>query len=306
MKDNRKSPTTPRSPWGKWSVIGTPYLWLIVMLLVPFIYLFMISLAEMVQGGGFMDVYRDGGWFFKDNYSPVFKDIMDGGMYRAAYLSSLYYASLTAIGCLIIGYPFAYFMARARKELQPTLLLFVMLPFWISMLIRVYAIKILFDDSGFLASTLSGALMGLGLIDEPLHLLGTSFSMMFGMIYVYLPFMVLPLYSALSKMDPRYWEAAADLGSTPIKTFFLITVPLSKSGIVAGLMLVFIPCIGEYVIPQLLGGADTLMIGRVLADEYFQNADWPRASALAITLILLVLVPMAILNKYQEKTGESK
>ncbi|GHA71700.1 putrescine ABC transporter permease [Formosimonas limnophila] len=306
MKKSNKSPTTPRSAWGKWTVIGIPYFWLFVMLLVPFIYLAMISVAEMVSGGGFMPVYRDGGWFFKDNYSPILTDIIEGGPYRTAYLSSVYYAGLTAIGCLIIGYPFAYFMARAPKELQPTLLMFVMLPFWISMLIRVYAIKILFDDSGFLVTTLTGALTSMGLIDEPLHLLGTSFSMMFGMIYVYLPFMILPLYSTLSKMDSRYWEAAADLGSTPLKTFFLITVPLSKAGIIAGLMLVFIPCIGEYVIPQLLGGADTLMIGRVLADEYFQNADWPRASALAISIILMVIVPMMILNKYQEVAGETK
>lgn len=301
-----KNQTTPTSKWGKWTVIGLPSTWLILALLIPFLFLLMISLAEMVSGGGFMPVYRDGGWFFKDNYSPILTDIMEGGPYRTAYLSSLYYAGLTALFCLIIGYPFAYFMARARKELQPTLLMFVMLPFWISMLIRVYAIKILFDDSGFLTTTLSGALTSLGIIQEPLHLLGTSFSMMFGMVYVYLPFMILPLYSTLSKMDPRYWEAAADLGSTPIKTFFLITVPLSKSGIIAGLMLVFIPCIGEYVIPQLLGGADTQMIGRVLADEYFQNADWPRASALAISIILLVIVPMMVLNKYQENAGEVK
>lgn len=292
------------SPMGRWLVIGLPYFWLILILLVPFVYLGNVSVAEMESGGGFKDIYRDGGWFFKNNYEQILQDVLSGGVYRSAYLSSLYYAAMTALGCLVIGYPFAYFLARAPIERQPTLLLFVMLPFWISMLIRVYAIKVLFNDSGFLVTTLDGALKGLGLITEDLHIMNTQFSMMFGMIYVYLPFMILPLYSTLSKIDPRYWEAAADLGSTPIKTFFLVTVPLSKAGIVAGLMLVFIPCIGEYVIPQLLGGADTLMIGRVLADEYFQNADWPRASALAITIILLVVVPMMILNKYEERAGE--
>ena len=291
---------------GKWAVIGLPYVWLIVMLLIPFLFLFQVSISEMVSGGGFYKIYRDGGWFLKDNFSPVLDDIFKGGVYRTAYLSSVYYAGLTALICLVIAYPFAYFMARAPKEKQSTLLLFVMLPFWISMLIRVYAIKALFNDSGIFVTTIGGLLKGLGLITDDLHVTGTSFSMMFGMVYVYIPFMILPLYSTLSKMDPRYWEAAADLGATPIKTFFLITVPLSKAGIIAGLMLVFIPCVGEYVIPQLLGGADTLMIGNVLAAEYFQNADWPLASALAITIILLVIIPMMILNKYEEKAGEYK
>ena len=295
-----------KSSLGKWAVIGLPYFWLLVMLLLPFLFLGQVSVSEMENGGGFLKIYRHDGWFFKDNFIPIWNDIINGGTYRTAYLSSLYYAALTAFWCLIIGYPFAYFMARARKELQPTLLLFVMLPFWISMLIRVYAIKVLFNDSGFLVTSISGLLQGFGLIDDPLHVLGTPFSMMFGMVYVYIPFMILPLYSTLSKMDPRYWEASADLGATPIKTFFLITVPLSKAGIIAGLMLVFIPCVGEYVIPQLLGGADILMIGRVLADEYFQNANWPLASALAITIILLVIIPMMILNKYEEKAGEFK
>ena len=295
-----------KSSRGKWAVIGLPYFWLIVMLLLPFLFLLQVSISEMVSGGGFYKIYRNEGWFLKNNFAPILDDILTGGIYRSAYLSSLYYAGLTAIICLIIGYPFAYFMARAPKEKQPMLLLFVMLPFWISMLIRVYAIKALFNDSGIFVTSIGGLLKGMGLISEDLHVFGTPFSMMFGMVYVYIPFMILPLYSTLSKMDPRYWEAAADLGATPLKTFFLVTVPLSKAGIIAGLMLVFIPCVGEYVIPQLLGGADTLMIGNVLASEYFQNADWPLASALAITIILLVIVPMMILNKYEEQAGELK
>ena len=292
---------------GKWWVIGAPYVWLMLMLMIPFLYLLSVSLSEMVQGGGYLPIYRDGGWFFKDNYTPILDDILQGGTYRSAYLSSIYYAGVTALLCLLIGYPFAYFLARAPQEKQPTLLLFVMLPFWVSMLIRVYAIKVLFNDSGIIATTLSGSLKAMGLITEDLHLMNNSFSLLFGMVYVYIPFMILPLYSTLSKIDVRYWEAAADLGSTPLKTFFLVTVPLSKAGIIAGMLLVFIPCVGEYVIPQLLGGADTLMIGRVLAGEYFQNNDWPLASALAISIIVLVVVPMMFLNKYQDAVqGEIK
>ena len=292
---------------GKWWVIGAPYAWLMLMLMIPFLYLLSVSLSEMVQGGGYLPIYRDGGWFFKDNYTPILDDIIQGGTYRSAYLSSIYYAGVTALLCLLIGYPFAYFLARAPQEKQPTLLLFVMLPFWVSMLIRVYAIKVLFNDSGIIATTLSGSLKAMGLITEDLHLMNNSFSLLFGMVYVYIPFMILPLYSTLSKIDVRYWEAAADLGSTPLKTFFLVTVPLSKAGIIAGMLLVFIPCVGEDVIPQLLGGADTLMIGRVLAGEYFQNNDWPLASALAISIIVLVVVPMMFLNKYQDAVqGEIK
>lgn len=292
---------------GKWLVIGAPYIWLLLMLMTPFLFMLGVSLAEPVPGGGFMDIYRNGGWFFKDNYSPILYDIIHGGTYRTAYLLSIYYAALTAILCLLIGYPFAYFLARAPQEKQPTLLMFVMLPFWVSMLIRIYAIKVLFNDSGMIAMTLNGMLKSVGLITEDLHLMDNAFSLLFGMVYVYIPFMILPLYSTLSKIDVRYWEAAADLGSTPLKTFFLITVPLSKAGIIAGMLLVFIPCVGEYVIPQLLGGADTLMIGRVLANEFFQNNDWPRAAALAISIILLVVVPMMFLNKYQDAAqGEIK
>ena len=292
-----------RSKWGRWAVVGVPYTWLLLMLMIPFLYLLNVSVSEMVQGGGYLPIYRDGGWFLKNNYAPILNDILHGGPYRSAYLSSLFYAALTAILCLLIGYPFAYFMARAPQEKQPMMLLFVMLPFWVSMLIRIYAIKVLFNDSGVIVTTLNGALHAMGLITEDLKMMNNSFSLLFGMVYVYIPFMILPLYSTLSKIDSRYWEAAADLGSTPLKTFFLVTVPLSKAGIIAGLLLVFIPCVGEYVIPQLLGGADTLMIGRVLAGEYFQNNDWPLASALAISIIVLVVVPMMVLNRYQEEAA---
>ncbi|MBI3230882.1 MAG: ABC transporter permease subunit, partial [Burkholderiales bacterium] len=223
-------------------------------------------------------------------------------LYLVAYGSSLKYAAITTVVCLIIGYPFAYFMARAKPTIRPTLMMMVMLPFWTSFLLRIYAWKGILATNGLL----NHFLLSLGVINEPLHMMNTPFSLVVGMVYAYLPFMILPLYSNLAKMDVRFLEAAADLGSTPWKTFWLITVPLSKSGIIAGAMLVFIPCVGEYVIPELLGGPETLMIGRVLSDEFFTNNDWPRAAAVTVVMILLILVPMAIFNKYQaEQQGRA-
>jgi putrescine transport system permease protein len=193
-------------------------------------------------------------------------------------------------------------MARAPKHMQPTLLMLVMLPFWTSFLLRIYAWKTLLVSNG----VINNALMSLGLIDAPIAMMNNSFSLLLGMVYSYLPFMILPLYANLSKMDMRYLEAAADLGTSPFKAFWLITVPLSKTGIIAGSMLVFIPAVGEYVIPELLGGSSTLMIGRVLWDEFFSNNDWPMASAVAVVMILLILLPMAIYNKSQAEQMEGK
>jgi putrescine transport system permease protein len=204
--------------------------------------------------------------------------------------------------CLALGYPFAYFMARSPKHLQPMLLMLIMLPFWTSFLLRIYAWKTLLVSNG----VINNVLMSLGLINAPLAMMNNSFSLVIGMVYSYLPFMILPLYANLSKMDLRYLEAAADLGASPFKAFCLVTVPLSKAGIIAGSMLVFIPAVGEYVIPELLGGSDTLMIGRVLWDEFFSNNDWPMASSVAIVMILLILLPMALFNKYQAEQAGGK
>jgi putrescine transport system permease protein len=209
---------------------------------------------------------------------------------------------LTTVICLIIAYPFAYFMARSPKHIQPTLLMLIMLPFWTSFLLRIYAWKTLLVNNG----VINNILMSIGVIQEPIAMMNTPFSLMVGMVYSYLPFMILPLYANLSKLDMRYLEAAADLGASPFKAFWLITVPLSKAGIIAGSMLVFIPAVGEYVIPELLGGSDTLMIGRVLWDEFFSNNDWPMASAVAVVMILLIMLPMAIYNKYQSEQAEAK
>lgn len=216
-------------------------------------------------------------------------------LYLLTYLSSLKYAAITTALCLLIGYPFAYFMARAHPAVRPTLMMLVMLPFWTSFLLRIYAWKGILANHGIL----NNLLLWLGVSGEPLHMMNTPFSLVIGMVYAYLPFMILPLYANLVKMDLRFLEAAADLGATPLQAFWRITVPLSKAGIIAGSMLVFIPAVGEYVIPELLGGPETLMIGKVLWDEFFTNNDWPLASAVAVVVILLILVPMALFNRYK-------
>jgi putrescine transport system permease protein len=200
-------------------------------------------------------------------------------------------------------------MARAKATVQPALLMLVMLPFWTSFLLRVYAWKGLLDEGGWVWQLLfwlhlDQGLATIGVIGAPGKFMNTPFSLVIGMVYTYLPFMILPLYSNLAKMDLRLLEAASDLGATPWKAFWLVTVPLSKAGIIAGSMLVFIPCIGEFVIPELLGGPQTLMIGRVLWDEFFSNNDWPMASTVAVVMILLIIVPLAVFNRYQAEAQE--
>jgi len=219
-----------------------------------------------------------------------------------AYLRSIWYALCTALLCLVIGYPFAYFIARSPASARPALLLMVMLPFWTSFLLRVYAWKGILADEG----VLNRMLMAVGLVSEPLHMLYTNTSMLIGMTYVYLPFMVLPLYANLVKMDFRLLEAAYDLGATPFKAFWLVTVPLSKSGIVAGFMLVFIPCVGEFVIPSLLGGPENLMIGRVVWDEMFTANNWPRSTALAVIMIAVIVVPLALYYHFSANKPEGR
>ncbi len=284
-------------PQGRHFVIGLPFVWLAVLFLVPFGIVLRISLTEMGDGSnpfGTLMTYIDGVLTFKFKLSS-YLFIAQDDLYIHTYWSSLKYAFITTVCCLVIGYPFAYFMARARPGIRPALLMAVMLPFWTSFLLRVYAWKGILATNGLL----NGLLLKIGLIDAPLHIMHTEVSLIVGMVYTYLPFMILPLYSNLVKMDVRFLEASADLGATPWQTFWLITVPLSKSGIIAGAMLVFIPCVGEYVIPELLGGPETLMIGKVLWDEFFTNNDWPMASSVTVVVVLLILVPMAIFNKYQ-------
>jgi putrescine transport system permease protein len=280
---------------GRRFVIGVPYAWLAAAFLLPFLIVLRLSFTEMDPAGGpfgSLLTYADGFVNLKiklANYSFIATD----ELYLFTYLSSLKFAAITTALCLLIGYPFAYFMARATPSIRPTLMMLVMLPFWTSFLLRIYAWKGILANQGIV----NHALMSLGVIDAPLHMMNTQFSLVIGMVYAYLPFMILPLYANLVKMDLRFLEAAADLGATPWQAFWRITVPLSKSGIIAGAMLVFIPAVGEYVIPELLGGPETQMIGKVLWDEFFTNNDWPLASAVTVVVIMLILVPMAIFNK---------
>ncbi len=291
------------SRFGKVLVIGVPMAFLLVFFALPFLVVLKISLSE-TDGIGFKSISTlvGGVWTLQLKLAN-FWTVLQEDLYLLAYLSSVKYAAVTTAFCLAIGYPFAYFLARSRPDIRPALLMLVMLPFWTSFLLRVYAWKLLLADDG----VFNQVLIWLGLLAEPLKMMYTPFSLTLGMVYTYLPFMVLPLYATLVKMDIRLLEAARDLGASPWIAFWKVTVPLSKNGIIAGALLVFIPCVGEFVIPELLGGPQTLMIGRVLWDEFFSNNDWPLASAVAIMMILLIIVPMAVFSKYQaENIGDRK
>ncbi len=306
-------PSAKPRPWitGRRLVIALPFLFLLAFFLAPFAIVGKISLSQMDEMA-FKDLvgFKDGAiqltWQL-DTYATLARD----ALYLDTYLASLRYALATTLLCLLIGYPFAYFMARADAAVQPVLLMGVMLPFWTSFLLRVYAWRGLLTEGGWVADAIVGlgldrALLAAGLISLPGQLMHTPFSLVLGMSYTYLPFMVLPLYGNLSKMDLRLLEAASDLGATPWQAFWRVTVPLSKAGITAGAMLVFIPCVGEYVIPELLGGPETLMIGRVLWDEFFSNNDWPMASTVAVVMILLVVVPLALFSRAQSAAEQGR
>ena len=295
---------------GRSAVIGIPYGWLLLFFLLPFLILAKISISEM-ENVVFKDLisYKEGLLQLQlklSNYVFITED----PLYYKTYFASMRYAAATTVLCLAIGYPFAYFMARATPARQPLLLLLVMLPFWTSFLLRVYAWKGLLSEHGWVYDAIVGLgldqlLLAAGFISAPGKLMNTPFSLVLGMTYTYLPFMILPLFGNLAKLDLRLLEAAADLGATPWVAFWKVTVPLSKAGIIAGSMLVFIPCVGEFVIPELLGGPQTLMIGRVVWDEFFSNNDWPMASAVAVVMVLLIIVPLALFNKYQAEALEA-
>ena len=297
---------------GRRFVIGVPFIWLMVFFALPFLILLRISVTDM---GGGIDPFAplvdtsSGNWQWRlkwENYSSIFMDTgvaakFGDTIYMAAYWTSLRYAFLTTLLSLFIGYPFAYFMARATPSLRPVLLMLVMLPFWTSFLLRVYAWKGILADQG----VVNQFLMWTGIVNEPIQMLYTDISMLVGMTYVYLPFMILPLYATLVKMDLRLLEAAYDLGASPWEAFWLVSVPLSRVGIISGCMLVFIPALGEFVIPSLLGGAENILIGRVVWDEMFSSNNWPRAAALAVVMILLVLVPLAVYNQQSASRPDS-
>src|SRR6056297_903190 len=216
--------------------------------------------------------------------------------------SSLQIAAISTAVTLLVGYPIAYGMARAPVEWRPTLLMLVILPFWTSFLIRVYAWIGILSTEG----VLNQFLMAIGIISEPLTILNTNWAVYIGVVYTYLPFMILPIYATLERMDASLLEAAEDLGCSRLQAFWLITFPLSKSGIIAGCFLVFIPAVGEFVIPSLLGGSDTLMIGKVLWDEFFRNRDWPVASAVAVILLLILIIPIILFQRNEQKQREAE
>ena len=283
---------------GRTLVTSVPYLWLLLFFLVPFLIVLKISVSNMVMA---MPPYEPlVTWATAQvmefrinlaNYAFLWED----ALYRNAYLNSILTAAVSTIFCLLIGYPMAYGIARSKPAWRNLLLLLVMLPFWTSFLLRVYAWIGILKNNG----VINNLLMWLGVIDEPIVMLQTNFAVYLGIVYSYLPFMVLPLYTAIEKLDLSLLEAAADLGCRPVKTFFRITAPLTKGGIIAGCMLVFIPAVGEFVIPALLGGPGSLMIGRVLWEEFFNNRDWPIASAVAIAMLLLLVIPIMILQRFQ-------
>ena len=295
-----------RRTWrpGRWLIILPPLLFLLVFFLIPFAFAFKISFAEAApRVPPFTDVIS----FTADHHLRVaislgnYRYLLTDEVYGIAYLYSLRTAFFSTLICLLLGYPMAYAIARAPRSTQGLLLLIIMLPFWTSFLLRVYALEGIIRDTGFLNTVL----LHLGLISQPLHIMRTSLAVYLGIIYSYLPFMVLPLFATLEKLDPTLLEAAADLGSTPWRAFMDITLPLSIPGMIAGSMLVFIPAVGEFVIPSLLGGPNQLMIGRVLWDEFFGNHDWPVAAAVAIAFLLLLVGPIAIYQYYSVRQLEA-
>ena len=298
------SPENRRNPL-QWLVVAVPYFWLFLFFAAPFFIIVKISLSDTaIAMPPYVPVFegfsRIGEFFSQldfDNYIFLTED----PLYIEAYLSSLRIAVISTVLLLLVGYPMALAMARAPSHVRPTLVMLVILPFWTSFLIRVYAWIGILKPEGLLTVLFQS----LGLLgpDEQVNIFRTETSVFIGIVYSYLPFMVLPLYSALEKLDNTLLEAAADLGCPPWKAFWKITFPLSLPGVVAGSMICFIPITGEFVIPDLLGGAQTLMIGKTLWTEFFGNRDWPLASAVGVILLLLLVVPIAIFQNQQKKVG---
>ncbi len=291
------------------TLILVPYLWLLALFLVPFIIVLKISLSDTALaippytptldfGAGWQGISD----FFSQLDLENFWFLSTDDLYWKAYLSSVKIAAIATFLTLLAGYPIAYGMANAPDHWRPTLMLLVILPFWTSFLIRVYSWMGILSGEGYL----NQLLMWLGLISEPLTILNTPIAVYIGIVYTYLPFMILPIYAALERMDASLLEAAEDLGCSRFKAFWLITIPLSRNGIIAGCFLVFIPTIGEFVIPSLLGGSRTLMIGKVLWEEFFNNRDWPVASAVAVILLLILIIPIILFQRNEQKQREAE
>lgn len=291
------------------TLIGIPYLWLLLLFLVPFGIILKISLSDVTLAippyTPTLDLSE--GWsgirsFLNQLDFENYVFLTEDDLYWRAYLSSLKIAVVSTFVTLLVGYPIAYGMAKAAPEWRPMLMMLVILPFWTSFLIRVYAWIGILSTEGYL----NQFLQWVGLIAEPLQIMNTPTAVYIGIVYTYLPFMILPIYATLERMDDSLLEAAEDLGCSRLSAFWLVTIPLSRSGMIAGCFLVFIPAIGEFVIPSLLGGSRTLMIGKVLWDEFFSNRDWPVASAVAIILLLILVIPIILFQKNQEKNQEAE
>ena len=293
----------------RFTLIAVPYVWLLVLFLVPFVIVFKISLSDTALAIPPYTPTLDfsSGWagiraFFAGLDFENFTFLTTDDLYWKAYLSSLQIAAISTVLTLLVGYPIAYAMAQSPDEWRPTLMMLVILPFWTSFLIRVYAWMGILSNEGFL----NQFLIWTGVISEPLTILNTNTAVYIGIVYTYLPFMILPIYAALEKLDSSLLEAAEDLGCSRLTAFWLVTVPLSKQGIIAGCFLVFIPALGEFVIPSLLGGSQTLMIGKILFEEFFSNRDWPVASAVAVILLLILIIPIVLFQRNEQKQREAE
>ncbi|MBB5019896.1 putrescine transport system permease protein [Chitinivorax tropicus] len=305
-------------PKGRTLVTAVPYGWLLLFFLLPFFFVLKISFTEpdiaqppytqivqqeenktiiTLNTGKYHTILDEAKAFAETSWSEA----ASNSQYIISYWNSLKLALITTVLCLIIGYPIAYNIARSDEATRNTLLMLVMLPFWTSFLLRVYAWIGILKDNG----VLNNILMTLGIINEPIPLLYNQFSVIVGMVYSYLPFMILPLFSHLVKLDGRLLEAAADLGAKPWDAFFKITLPLSKGGMIAGSMMVFIPAVGEYVIPELLGGGEVLMIGKRLMDDFGANMDWPQASAVTVIMMILLIAPIIWFHRFEAKQMEA-
>jgi len=286
-------------------VIVIPFVWLLVFFLTPFFIVAKISLAELaIASPPFtrMIEWTDGGIMTIRIVFDNFIYILEDSLYFDTYVNSLKISSTSTLMCLLLGYPIAYAIVRSGPVAKPIFLFLIILPFWTSFLLRVYAWMGLLADQG----TINNLLISMGLIDDPIRMLYTEFAVYIGIVYTYMPFMILPLYANMERLDNSLNEAAADLGASPTTTFFRVTLPLTKPGIIAGCLLVFIPATGEYVIPDLLGGGNVQMIGRVLFNEFSRNSDWPVAAAVAIVLLFVLVIPMMVFQYFQGKSAEAQ
>lgn len=281
--------------------VAVPYLWLLLFFLLPFVIILKISLADpVIARPPFTPLFDEQGGLSVtfDNFLFLLTD----KLYAYTYLKSVLMALAATVLCLLLGFPMAYGIARSDGSVRSLLLLLIVLPFWISFLLRVYAWMGLLNNYG----VINNLLIFLGIIDQPVQIMYTDLAIFIGLTYSYLPFMILPLYASLERMDPDLVDAALDLGASRTAAFWDVTWPLARPGVIAGCLLVFIPAIGEYVIPYLLGGPESLLIGRVLFDEFFVNRDWPLASSVAIVLLLLLVVPIVIMQRNEARQAESE